>query len=317
MSEFLPPPPPGNPQWAQAGPYGHTSMPPPPTRSLKGLATAVTVLFAVAAVGDLVAAAARNSRAGLLDDFLDNPTSVQFQELLDADDAVAASTVFYALAALALVIVLIIWQWRHAKNAEVLGVRGGLGPGWAIGGWFIPVANFVLPGMQMFQSSKGSDVDARRAGRAPKGVGLIIAWAILFALGSVLLFSSPAGTTTDEDGNRVFDSVQDVEDAASSDRRAAAGFVVLMVAAGLGIAMVRTLTKKQTAAYAQVVTAAPPPPGGVQPPYGVAPPAASPPGAAPDYGITLPPTTPPPPPPAPPSAPPEPPPPPGSFEAPS
>ena len=43
-------------------------------------------------------------------------------------------------------VVFIIWQFRHAKNAQVLGARGGLGPGWAIGGWFIPLANYVLPG---------------------------------------------------------------------------------------------------------------------------------------------------------------------------
>ena len=294
MSEFLPPPP-ANQPWADAGPYGQTAMPPPAMRSLKGLAMALTVLFAVVALVDIVAAVARNNRAGLLDDLLDNPLSVEIQDILDADDFVAGTTALHALGAVALVVVLIVWQWRHAKNAEVLGVRGGLGsPGWAIGGWFIPVANFALPGMQMFRSSKGSDIEARRVGRPPKGAGIIIAWAIVFAIAVLMLASSNAFNNTDDEGNLIVESTQDVEDAASRDRTAAAGYLVMVAAAVLGIVMVRSLTKRQTAAYAQLATPAP---------AAAAPP---PPGAAPsDFGISLPPASPPPPPP------------PGGFEAPS
>jgi hypothetical protein len=47
----------------------------------------------------------------------------------------------------------ITWQYRHAKNARLLGQQGGLGPGWAVGGWFIPLANFVLPAVQLFGAS--------------------------------------------------------------------------------------------------------------------------------------------------------------------
>ncbi len=66
--------------------------------------------------------------------------------------------------------VFIIWQFRHAKNAQVLGAYGGLGPGWAIGGWFVPFANYVLPAMQMHQSSRASDIEGRAAGRSgPRG----------------------------------------------------------------------------------------------------------------------------------------------------
>jgi hypothetical protein len=301
MSEFLPPPP-ANQPWVDAGPYGYTAMPAPTMRSLKGLATAVTVLFAVVAVVDVVAAVARNNRAGLLDDLIDNPLSVQIQDVLDADDFVAGTTVMHAFGALALVVVMIVWQWRHAKNAEALGVRGGLGsPGWAIGGWFIPVANLVLPGMQMFRSSKGSDIEARRAGRPPKGAGIIIAWAIVFAIAVSMLFSSNAFNDTDDEGNLIIESTQDMEDAASRDHTAAAGYVVMAVAAVLGIVMVRTLTKRQTAAYAQLATSAPASPPPSPPPS--------------PYGADLPPVAPPPPPPAAPTPPP-PPPPPGGFEAP-
>lgn len=46
------------------------------------------------------------------------------------------------IAALALMIT---WSYRNAMNAQRLGIPGKLSPGWAIGGWFIPLANYVMP----------------------------------------------------------------------------------------------------------------------------------------------------------------------------
>ncbi len=303
MSDFLPPPPSGAGQpWNEVGPYGRASGPMPPMRAIKGLATAVTVLFVIIALVDAANAATRMSRANLLADVIDDPVSVPPQELFDADDAVAATGGLHLLTALALVVVFIIWQYRHAKNAETLGVRGGLGPGWAIGGWFIPLANFVLPGVQLFQSSKGSDVEARRAGRAPKGAGIIIGWAIALGLGAALLFGSGGLVSADEQGNAVIETVDDVEDAESSDRMAAFGSMVFVVAALLGIAMVRSLTDKQMKAYAEVGASAgtgapmapaapPPPPGG----WGSPPPAPTPPPPPAGEAPPPPPGSPPPP----------------------
>ena len=242
-------------------------------RSLKGLSVALTILFALVALVDVGAAVARNNRAGLLDDIAASTfgLGVTEQEITDADTAVQGFGGVHLLLAIAIVVVLMIWQFRHAKNAELLGTTGGLGAGWAIGGWFIPIGNLVLPAVQMFQSSKASDVSARRHGGQPKGAGVVIAWAIAFALGGVLLASSGALVSSDDEGNIIIDDVQDIEDAASSDRTAGAGYAVLVVAAGLGAAMVRTLTNRQTNAYAATGAAAPaaaspPPPPATPPP---------------------------------------------------
>ena len=307
MTDYLPPPPDqGAGGWSPVGPYATSSMPRPPMRSLKGLSVALTVLFAIVALVDVGAAVARNNRAGLLDDLVSDSFGfgVSEQEILDADDAVALFSGLHILLAIGIFVVIIIWQFRHAKNAEALGVRGGLGPGWAIGGWFIPVANFVLPAVQMFQSSKGSDVAARQAARPPKGAGIVVVWGIAFAIAAMLLFSSGALVNSDDQGNVVIESFEDIEDAASSDRTASAGYVVYIVASVLGMAMVRSLSRKQTEAYAATAAgtppAAPPQPGAwdAQPP------------SQPQQGTWAPPP-PAPPPPAPGAPPPPPPPPPG------
>ena len=54
--------------------------------------------------------------------------------------------------------VFIIWQFRSAKNNEVLGrIHPRYTPGWSIGGWFIPFANLVIP-VRIFQDLwQGSD----------------------------------------------------------------------------------------------------------------------------------------------------------------
>ncbi|MEO6318229.1 MAG: DUF4328 domain-containing protein [Acidimicrobiales bacterium] len=322
MSSYLPQPPAtGSGGWSPVGPYATSSMPRPPMRSLKGLSLALLVLLIILALTEVGAAAARSNRAGLLDDLSGSPFggAVSFSEMSDADDAVAAFSGIHVLLLLAAGIVFIIWQFRHAKNAEVVGARGGLGPGWAIGGWFIPLANLVLPTVQIFQSSKASDVASRQEGRSPKGSALVIVWGVLFGLGLIVLAAGGALAPADDDGDFELDSFEDVDDLASSDRTASAGHVILIPAAIVGIVMTRTLSKKQALAFDATTStgqpglpsAYPPPPGTpAPPPWGQSsprPPAPPPPPAAPPL--------PPPPGPATPASPPSPPlpPPPGAM----
>lgn len=49
------------------------------------------------------------------------------------------------LSLLAAFVLFIIWSFRVAKNGRALGYPASLSPGWAIGGWFIPIANLFLP----------------------------------------------------------------------------------------------------------------------------------------------------------------------------
>jgi hypothetical protein len=281
MSSF-PPPPASQPGWGQsAGPYGYMQGGRPPMQSLKGLSVALTVLLIIMALITVGAAGALFNRASLIDDLLgSSPPS--FSEMEDADDLVAGSLLAYFLFFVAVAVVFIIWQFRHAKNAESLGFRGGLGPGWAIGGWFIPFANFVLPGMQLFGSSK----PANRG----RGAGIVIAWAIVFGVGA-LLFSAGGGLQpSDEEGNLRIDSRDDIEQAADSDRLAGFGLVVETAAAILAIVMVRQLSSRQEEAFRQ--------PAGQASGYGAPIPAS--PWGAPPAGPAASPPPPAPPPPAPP-----------------
>ena len=194
----------------------------------------MTVLLCIIAAVQLIAAIVLFYRSSLLFDAADGdfPGS---SEADSADAGVAATTALHALLYLAIAVVFIVWQYRHAKNAELLGRRGGLGAGWAIGGWFIPLANLLLPAVQIFRSAQVSD---DRTGRGP---AVVIPWAILFGLGLLLRVVQFGLSPTDE----FLTTPSDVEVAATSDVIGAFAMLVLIAAAVLCIVMVRSLTTRQ------------------------------------------------------------------------
>jgi hypothetical protein len=116
---------------------GVARPPRPVARSLAGLATALTVLLAVIMLVSLGHGAAQMNRASALEDYVDGPGTYRAVE--SAEAAVGATAALYLVGVLATGIVFIVWQHRHSTNARALRGPSGLGPGWAIGGWFIPV----------------------------------------------------------------------------------------------------------------------------------------------------------------------------------
>jgi hypothetical protein len=201
------------------------------------------------AVLALVGLGAQLNRVGLVErEFRDG--GVAIEQLEDADDGVAAAAVVYGLGLLGTAAVFITWQHRHAVNAHSLaGSAAALGPGWAIGGWFVPCANWLLPGMQLFGASRASDpgLPVQAAAGRRRGSPLVVVWAVMFALGNALALVGWA-TFPDEDDVSVLADLEDfVSDATLADRMVAAGFVITAAAAVLAAVMVQSLSRRQTA----------------------------------------------------------------------
>ena len=267
----LPPPPVGG----HGGPPGHfaygTYAPAQAFRPCGGLATVATVFLGIMAAVALFGLGAHLNRVGLIErEFREG--SVTLDELEDADNLVSAAAVIDGLGLLVTAAVFITWQHRHAVNADSLaGAPAGLGPGWAIGGWFVPCANWLLPGMQLFGASRASDfaLPLRPAAGRGRGSPLVVLWAVMFGLGNALGLAGWA-TFPDEDDLSVFADLEEyVSDATLADRMVAAGFVVSAAAAVVAAVMVRTLSRRQSeravavsaaaAAYAPYAAPAPPP----------------------------------------------------------
>lgn len=233
----LPPPPPDGAGHYQ--PFPQPTMPPPgyapaaPTGrlySLKGITTAAMVLLGLASAAAIVNAFPLFNRASLVDKF---PGGVTLSQIEDADNSVFGVLAIFGITWLAAGILFIIWQYRYATNATAISGPLGLGPGWAVGGWFIPLANLVLPFLQIRQS-------ARASGGIP---GIVVGWYVAYLAG-VLMIASGSGTRPN--ARDTFSNASEAIDKfVQADRISAAGFIVYGAAGVLAILMIRALSAAQ------------------------------------------------------------------------
>jgi hypothetical protein len=160
------------------------------------------------------------------------------QRARTADDLVGAAAGLMALCSLVIFVLLVIWMWRVAKNAELLGrTNPRFGPGWTIGGWFIPLANLVIPVLVMQDLWRGSNPAVVRddpGWRRAAGSALVGWWWATY-----LLASARFG------GGQDADTIDDLETVRAFDVVAAIGMVAAIAAAILLIGVVRRITRRQ------------------------------------------------------------------------
>lgn len=219
MSQAPPPPPPGpDPQMPAPPPaapppgyYGQATAPQPPPgrtpaaaygppprwRSLRGITAALTWLMSVHIVLMALLVIGVLNHLRVLGDKERDGFVFDTKAVNDANAFPAAMIILSTLVGLALFVLLVIWLYRAAKNNEALGRQNPrLGPGWAIGGWFIPVANFVIPFIVMDDVWRGADPSIPRGDprwRRTSTLGAIWAWlvtAVIFVVPSVIASST-------------------------------------------------------------------------------------------------------------------------------
>lgn len=137
------PPLPGGLMAPVAGPGGTGGGP----RSPVGLSWAVMGLLGVVVAVDLFAIAAGLHVRGQWDRLVTDSAAYVYRSAGDrADRLYSYATTAQVYALLVTGIVFIAWFRRTRRNAEVFeaGVQP-MGPGWAVGGWFVPVANLWIP----------------------------------------------------------------------------------------------------------------------------------------------------------------------------
>jgi len=85
----------------------------------------------------------------------------RFVDLLESDqDAFSANGLAY-FAAFVAGILFIVWLYQAYRSAESRGATGRRwGPGWTIGGWFIPLANLVIPKLVVNEVDRMSNPEA-------------------------------------------------------------------------------------------------------------------------------------------------------------
>ncbi|THA75002.1 DUF4328 domain-containing protein [Streptomyces sp. A0642] len=154
-----------------AGPAPLSSL-----RSPVGIGKAVCVLLGAVAVADVASIAAGGYARQVYDTAMAGDFLMFDDARADRADALyQASGSLRMLLFLATVVVFLVWFRRVRLNAEVFDAYAHtLRPGWAIGGWFVPLGNLWLPhrvasGVWTASSPGGSH-------RPPAPSGLLHAW---------------------------------------------------------------------------------------------------------------------------------------------
>ncbi len=170
-----------------AGPAPHQRYDTLRFRALGGLETALTWLLAASIVSALAVAVATANHLSKVETYFDNPTVTTVHDANDAADVVNAIDFIFEAISLAIFVLLIVFLFRASKNTELWDTsRRSWTPGWAIAGWFIPLAFFVIPFLvvrdiwRRTPESSGED----RGPASTSGVVLVVWW-VLFVVGRI------------------------------------------------------------------------------------------------------------------------------------
>ncbi len=160
---------------------------------------------------------------------------LRFADVIDVRENLMAVGVVAAYAFVALMVIWSYRAYRAAVNLQPWGLKWS--PGWAIGGWFVPFANFVIPKRVLNEIDRVTHVDNglppvldRWCGRGVLVTGRI--WWLLGIGGAILLVA----------GNEAIWSPTSTEGAISAGLwLMAIGFLLAAVAQVFGAVYVRTL----------------------------------------------------------------------------
>ena len=207
--------------------------PPPRVGALRTAAIVVVVGLAANLVLDLV-------------DTVLTPLSISqtVRGTVAENDPLILATVGLALlqvaAFVATAAAFITWLYIARKNLDSWVQSRGLGAGWAIGGWFIPIANLVIPPLVVNTVVRGSRMALGDNRRGAGSSVLVWVWWLTFICG---------GFGTNQFARHDFAETDDTAFVAGYN---AAHTVPYIVAAILAIVLVRKITGQQERRQAAV-----------------------------------------------------------------
>jgi len=231
-----------------------------PYRSASGLAGTTVILLAVQGVWTLAFVVSTLAEVRLFERVRDGKT-VSLAEATAADDRRLFMTVVFVILVVLTAVAWLMWQHRSQSNVRALGVPVGFSPGWAVGWWFIPIANLWQPFRAVRELWRASDAAAHTVddGRSTSLLGWW--WAVYLVAGflqpSLLGGSDPT-----------------IDRLIASDYQEIASDLLWVVAAVLAIFVVRGIRARQdakVARYPHGVFAAVPPRGALPPPPALSP----------------------------------------------
>ena len=158
---------------------GAVVKPVPPYSSIRGLSISLAIMFGILLLVTIVAVVSDLFQVQLLDRIASGLGVTDAEATAnDLRQAIIGSA--YFLINIAVVVLFLVWIHHAHRNLRSLGAEGlDYSPGWAVGGFFIPIMNLFRPYQVTREIWKGSDPDfSSTDGMAWKSVRLtpLLGW---------------------------------------------------------------------------------------------------------------------------------------------
>ena len=91
---------------------------------------------------------------------------------------------------LGIAVLSVIWLFRMVKNHRTIGRQTTWGPGWSIGGWFLPPYLYIIPTLVLRESWKASDPSVPagdQSWRPSKDNPVLWVWFLVYSVGMTVL----------------------------------------------------------------------------------------------------------------------------------
>jgi hypothetical protein len=229
------------------GPAPDTRISPSNFQSAHKRARWVVWLLAALALITVVSLVFRASELSLFRK-IDRGGFVSRSEGQASDDRVNAIGLISGLVGITTIVLWLMWQFRAHANLKALGAANlKYRPGWVVGWWFIPFADFVMPYRCMKELFKASDPDAGSIDWQGKRTTALLSLWWFGMLGRVILGSIAVSTVADKLHRVAHDYV-------TRDLFILAAGALDIATAMLAIMLVRQIDARQQAKFQKLST---------------------------------------------------------------
>jgi hypothetical protein len=177
-----------------------------------------------------------------------NPPSVA--EGTASDERIVIMSLVAGLVAIPTIVMWLVWQYRAHANLPALGAMNlRHRPGWAVGWWFIPVANAAMPYLTMRELHKASDPGAGAIDWKAKRTSPLLwlwwgGWLSGIVLNSIAAVYAAGPSPS-------------LEGLITSEQFTIAGALVNVATAILAVLLVRTIDRRQRTKMANLAATEP------------------------------------------------------------
>jgi hypothetical protein len=212
-----------------------------PLKRVGGVAKATMLLVGLSGLMPLLDLAMRQTVVDEADQYLAG--GYTDKEFTDEIVSYVLVTSITGLVTVAAAVLTMIWMFRVAKNHRTLHRGGTWGPGWAIGGWFLPPLLYIIPTLMLREMWKASDPDVPVGGewRSRPASPLPWVWLIAYCVPTLLAFGADSDDVLDQFGGTEEALAEQITGSQTTDVLVA---IASVVAAGLFVMLVRQITDR-------------------------------------------------------------------------